>query len=490
MANSDTTPSLQSISNIPEPIARIGALAKWITVRMDDLTNFESRLEKRIDHLAKTEENLKKLFESLRTEVSAAHPLISQMGTMRQQLAGQLGHVDQSRPSTTAMPLARAQEMEQRLSELVKRADETILKRITTFDEDLNATIQTAQNYLQSAADSTQANANAIADSLVHKIEIAEKVVNDLTQRLDARMQEGVDRAYDALDLMSEPIKRKIADQFSEFEQRIQTAIADVETEVGNRLAGLHKKLDSVSGVMEQQMLLVSEDFAKHAEMTVSAARQQMRQQLDSLETEVRLASQPVMNAIEQQRTMIDVTASSTMAGIEDSLKGRIDDFRAHGETMVEMIEAQLMEKIKAIRPQAQSSISLIEKQFAQRLDLAVDTARQAIELSEAQMMDRIAELRPRATAAAMLAQKELTDQLVALETEASTATNGISQRLSQRIDELTYRARKSIAEEIKALDEAAEKLRRNEKVMQKAQTDGSVQVEIHVDQANRTTAA
>lgn len=488
MANSDATPSLQSISSIPEPIARIGALAKWITVRMDDLMTFESRLEKRIDHLSKTEENLKKLFDALRTEVAAAHPMISQMGNLRQQLAAQMPAIDQARPSPAIT--AKGQEIEQRLNDLMKSADETILKRINSFDEDLNATMECARAYLQSAADSTKVDAAAVTEALAHKLEMAEKVVNDLTLRLDARLQEGVDKAYDALDLMSEPIKRKITDQFSEFEQRIQNAIRDVETEMHNRVAGIHRKLDDVTASMEQRMSLVSDDFARHGEATVIAARQQMRQQLDAMETEVRLATQPIFAAIEQQRTMIDVMATSTLQTIEESLKSRMDEFRRHGETMGEMIEAQLMEKIKAVRPQAQSSISLIEKQFAQRLDLAVDTARQAIELSEQQLMDRIAELRPRATAAAMAAQKELTEQLTSLESEASVATNGISQRLSQRIDELTYHARRSIAEEIKALDEAAEKLRRNERVMQKAQGDGSVQVEIHVDQPNRTTAA
>jgi hypothetical protein len=487
MANSDASPSLQAISNIPEPIARIGALAKWITVRMDDLKNFETRLETRIEHLNKTEDNLKKLFDSLRAEVSAAHPLLSQLGAMRQQLSEKGVSVDQTKP-TPAMP--KAQEIEQRLNELVKSADETILKRINSFDEDLNATVETAKLYLHSAAESTKADAGAITEALAHKIELAEKVIHDLTQRLDAKLQEGVDKAYDAIDLLAEPIKRKITDQFSEFEQRIQTAIKDVEAEMENRAASLNKRIDSVSVSMEQQMSLVSDDFAKHSEMTVIAARHQMRQQLDAMEAEIRLASQPIMQAIDQQRTMIDAIAGATVQTIEESLKGRIDEFRKHGETMVEIIEAQLMEKIKAIRPQAQSSISLIEKQFAQRLDLAVDTARQAIELSEQQLMDRIAELRPRATAAAMAAQKELTEQLTVLETEASAATNGISQRLSQRIDELTYHARRSIAEEIKALDDAAEKLRRNEKVMQKAQGEGSVQVEIHVEQPGKTNVA
>jgi hypothetical protein len=247
--------------------------------------------------------------------------------------------------------------------------------------------------------------------------------------------------------------------------------------------------MEDMSAMMDKQIHSMSDDFAKRAELSVTAARHQMRQLLDSMETEIRLKAQPVMQAIEQRRVSVDMLAQTTMQNVEDSLKLRMEDFRKAGDTISEMIEAQMMEKIKAIRPQAQAGISLIEKQFADRLDLAVDTARQAIELSEQQLMDRIAELRPRATAAAMAAQKELTQQLTVLETEASTATNGISQRMSQRIDELTYRARKSIAEEVKALDEAANKLRKNEKVMQKASTDGSVQVEIHVDQPKPTAA-
>jgi len=489
MANSDASqPSLQSIASITEPIARIGALAKWITVRMEDLQNIETRLEKRIDHLSKTEDNLGRLFDALRLEVSAAHPLITQLQAARA-VSGVATSIDQTRPSSLTATSAKAQEIEARLDELVKGVDESILKRISVFDEDLNATIQTAKSYLDSAAESTREQAGAITESLAHKIELAEKVAGDLCARIDAHMQEGVDRAYDALDLLSEPLKRKIADQFGEFEQRIQTAVADVETEVSNRLANLNRKIDDVSATIERHTNAAAEDFTRRAELSVTTAKHQMRQMLDSMEAEIRLKSQPLIQAIDQRRTAVDQLAHATMQNVEESLRLRMDDFRAAGETISELIEMQLLEKIKSIRPQAQASVSLIEKQFADRLDLAVDTARQAIELSEQQLMDRIAELRPRATAAAMVAQKELTQQLSALETEASTATHGISERLSQRIDELTYRARRSIAEEVKALDEAADKLRRHEKVMQKASSDGSVQVEIHVEQSKPAAA-
>lgn len=492
MANADQ-PTLQNIAAIPEPIARIGALAKWITVRMDDLTQFEARLEKRFEHLSKTEENLRKLFDALRSEVSAAHPLISQIGAARQELKTQWEKAPAPQPVAPApsadepMLSAKAVEIEARLNDLVRQADESITRRVRGFDEDLSATIDTAKAYLQSAADSTRMDAEAITDSLSHKLELAEKVAADISQRIDNRMQEGVDRAYNAIDMLAEPLKRKIMEQFGEFENHVQTAIQDVQQEAVNRIGAVHHRIDELAVRMDHQMDSVADDFKRRADMTLQSSKLQVRQQLDVLGDEIKMMAQPVLQLIDQRRASVEMTANAMLNNIEESMKVRMDDLRKSGESTVEMAEAQLIEKLKAIRPQASATIGTIEKQFAQRLDLAIETARQAIELCEQQMMDRIAELRPRATAAAMAAHKELTEQLSAIESEAATTTHGIAERLSHRIDELTYHARKNISEEIRALDAATEKLRKSEKMVKSSSPDaGSVEVDILVEQTQR----
>src|SRR5690348_12093052 len=79
MAGKDA-PSGQSIVHafnaIREPTDRITAMGRWISTKIEELAAADARIERRLEHLAKTEDSLKGLFEALRTQVTSAYPLI------------------------------------------------------------------------------------------------------------------------------------------------------------------------------------------------------------------------------------------------------------------------------------------------------------------------------------------------------------------------------------------------------------------------------
>src|SRR5581483_4621077 len=78
-----TAANLKAIANAPEPIDRLNLLSRWIGAKLEEISQADERLGKRLEHLNATEQSLKALFEALRKQVADTHPVLKELGQLR-----------------------------------------------------------------------------------------------------------------------------------------------------------------------------------------------------------------------------------------------------------------------------------------------------------------------------------------------------------------------------------------------------------------------
>jgi hypothetical protein len=507
MSRTDSTPvNANAINSATEPVDRLNLISRWINAKMEEITQAEQRIEKRLEHLNATEQSLKGLFDSLRRQVTETQPVLKELATLR---AGALNAVEQvvratkdrSANSLQVTPvdnngideriMARMLEFEEKVAVLTQAAEETIVKRIGDADSQLNTNLANVDHTIQQRLLSAQQSADAIGNRVMDQLNVAAGRANEIANLSRQNAQEAIDHVSKDFDNMIAPTQQRLGIQLEEMETRLSTDMANVEETMKAQLSGFYMHVNKTAQALDIQLGHLADEFRQQAEQVLASARLSVRQQIDSIEDEARLSIRPILHAIDERKAGADRHADAILAGMDDAMKIRLAELRRSGESIIQIVEAQLVEKLKSIRPQAQSAIEAAEKHVHQRLQMAMDNAKASVDLSEKQLADRIEELRPRISAAMTAARTDIDRHVASLESEANTATGWIEQRLNQRIDELTYRARKTVNDQIRELDDASQSLRRASNSERFDSTE-NLEVDVHVENPNaqRSTAA
>jgi hypothetical protein len=500
-----TSANLKAIANAPEPVDRLNLLSRWIAAKLEEIGSADERIAKRIEHLNATERSLQALFDALRKQVAETHPVLKELGQLRANAINaveQVVRASQSKPAgppplpqSIPAPAAPAVDKqmeerivnlmascEQKILQLSQSAEESMVKRAGQIDAEVAENFKTVTNALEHRLLVTQQNVDALSNRVADQLRVVDGRANEIIRTVDLYVQEAFGKLRVECEQMVAPIRERLTTQLSEMETRLTTDMSTVEETMKAQINGFYLHMDHAGVALQSQLEQIAGDFEKRAETMVASSRQKVRQQIDSIEDEVRLAVRPILQGIEDRRANADRQSEAILAGMDDAMKIRLNELRRSGEAVIQLVEAQLVDKVKLLRPQAQAAIELAQKQVGQQLHLALENVRNAVELSEKQLADRIEDLRPRAASALQVAKTDITQQIASLEAEANTATGWIEQRLTQRIDELTYRARKTVSEQIRELDDAAEKLRRRESSGRVTSSTQPVELDIHVE--------
>ena len=63
----------------PSTLDRMGALAKWIAAKAEEMNQLDQRIDRRIEHLQRSEDSLRAMFEAIREQVSSAHSVSDEL---------------------------------------------------------------------------------------------------------------------------------------------------------------------------------------------------------------------------------------------------------------------------------------------------------------------------------------------------------------------------------------------------------------------------
>ena len=498
-----TSANLKAINNAPEPIDRLNLLGRWIGAKLQEMAAAEQRLDKRIETLTTTENSLKNLFDALKKQVTETQPVLKEMAQLRASALSSVEQIVRATKDRTAHALQvvpidenirrveerlanKLVEYEEKVTQLMQQAEQGLVQRIGKLDEDLDTNVRAVTENMQQRLLSLQQNADAVANRADDQIRVTEGRVNEIARTADLQVQNTVSKLRMEFNGIVAPFEARLMNQVGEIETRITSEMSTIEETMKAQLNGFYLHLDQSGATLQNQLEQLADDFKQRAELTLTSSRKMVRQQIDAIEDEVRLAIPPILQGIDDRRASAERQCEAALAGMDEAMKIRVTELRRSGEATIQLIEGQFIDKLKLIRPQAQNAVDSVEKHVSQRLQAALNNARAHIELAERELADRVEDLRPRASAALQAAKTELSQQIASLESEANTATGWIEQRLSQRIDELTYRARKTVSDQIRDLDDASEKLRRHDSTERASnQSDQPLELDIRVENPN-----
>lgn len=389
------------------------ALNQAVAGKLEELRQLDERIDKRIEHLGRTEQNLRLLFDSLRAQVLQAHPLIGQLNQMRQQNAEMLEslvaqvqqRIDAQAGGVQApLPMAAADDSSNAQLQASTEAHlSTLSQRARQLDEEVNAMVQTARQFIE------------------HSVATAQQSAVQVMGEIDQKLAE----------------TRAAAGHIAPPEPAGVVVAAEEDASA---------KLDQLVGAFTQQ-----------ADATLDAVRRSVAQHVELLKQQAKLEVRPILSQIEEQRRAAETQVSAAVEAAEATLARRADELKRNAERMMELCEQQLVDRIANIRPRARAAIDSIEYAAQQRLAQGMAEMERAVARAEARAAETLEAMRPRTAEIARQIEQDLKDQLKRMEDDAVASTHWLEHRLQRRMDEMTRRLTAILAGEIERVEDAPE---------------------------------
>jgi hypothetical protein len=378
--------------------------------KLDELKQLDSRLEKRIEHLGRMEQNLRSLVDSLRANVIEAHPLVGQLNQIRRGdaslidlIAEQVKHKLAAEPSLLGSgdkgsPEAQSDQSADALATAVHDAIEALNERARCIDGEISATVESAKHYVEQAFAASRQSAGAMLEAIQAKLDEVRSVLADINPH-------------------DEPLR---------------TAGAAAE-----------KQLDDAVAV-----------FTAQADATIEAMRRSVSHQVEQLSAQVKIEMKPLLARIDEQRHSAEALLATAAESAERELGRRADELRQNAEKTLELCERQLIDRIANIRPRTRAALDSFEHAANQRVAQSVAELESVVERSEQQAVNRIEALRPHCAEMMRQLHEDMKEQLKRLEDDAVAGVHWLEHRLAGRVEMLKQQIGDAMHVEIEKLDE------------------------------------
>lgn len=420
-------------------------LGKTVHQKLEELRQIDARIEKRLEHLQRAEQNLRLLFDSLRSQVLQAHPLIAQLNQLRQGsaelidgLADQVrARIDPVMPTDTPPTVSLAVDTsaaEEQIRAAAAQAAADVDARAKRADEDIQSTVESARSFLDQAFAVSR--------------EQAEQALAQVQAKLD----------------------------------ELRAAAAEEDS-----TSAQPSPLDAVSASAEVQMDRATAAFAEHADATLDAVRRSIAQQLEHLSQQARIEVRPLLARIDEQKRSAEAQLAAATDSAEAALASRADELKRSAERMVELMERQIADRLATLRPRTRATLESIEHAAAQRLTQAMDELTSSMARTEERLLERLESLRPRANEVARQLERDMQEQVKRLEEDAVAAVHWLEHRLSRRVEELTDRVGRTIGDQI---EQADEQIDRTAAAAAPGRPPSPVQVQVMVDALPKSSAS
>lgn len=433
----------------PEPTHAadvVPVIGKTVHQKLEELRQIDARIEKRLDHLQRAEQNLRLLFDSLRSQVLQAHPLIAQLNQLRQGSAELIdGLADQVRaridpvmptdsPPTVSLAIDTSAAEEQ-VRAAAAQAMTEVDARARQADEDLRGTIESARNFMD------------------HAFSVSREQAEAALAEAQARLEE----------------LRAATNEARALREQQASPLALVRA--------------SVDGELER----VTSSFAEHADATLDAVRRSMAQQVEHLAQQARIEIRPLLARIDEQKRSAEAQLAAAAESAESTLAARADELKRSAERMIELMERQISDRLATLRPRTRATLESVEQAAAERLTQAMDELTSSVVRTEQRLLERLESLRPRAAEVARQIERDMQEQVKRLEDDAVAAVHWLEHRLSRRVDDLTSRLGKTLSGQIELADERIDQADASGvSSTRPARPKSPVQVQVMVDALSR----
>lgn len=283
---------------------QLPALGKMVLQKMEELRQLDSRIDKRLEHLNRADANLRVLFDSLRSSILQAHPLIGQMNDLRQGTAGMLENLVAEVKSRIAADPEMMKSAEPDLSAIDRAVAVGVAKidhRAQVVDGDINVMVDTVKHFIDSAFANVRSTADESTRAMQSKLEEMQLVMAEATAQTAS-----------------------LAEKSSMAETNLDDAIAA---------------------------------FTAQADSTVAAVRRSVAQQVEQLAAQAKMDVRPILSKLDEQKQAAEAQLSTAAESAELALARRAEELKRNAERMIELCEQQLIDRISTIRPDRKSVV-------------------------------------------------------------------------------------------------------------------------------------
>lgn len=439
-------------------------LAQRLAQRTADAQAAESRLDQKLSQLAKAEQTLHGLLESLRHAVSEACPLV-----------GELRGYRESAKATVSEVVATAREQFAQVIALVR-------SRMDLLKEAEKRFAGTVEAWESSARQRAAGLGKELYQQVEPAIEMARARVREMSDGLPMLLAEKLEEFRKQADITLGLAEERVARRVEEFEtksgifeewleaemQRAREALDGLLTQQQARAQHVEA---SLAEVIERSMIKAA-DLAGAVENSLAGAADEVKARvlgsLDEVASEVEeraretvaMAKLVTARHVTQAGEQVEhkcIEARQAMAGALDefdqTLRLNLAQIAAAGESALAAAEERLAVRVRDLRPGVWRAVQQAEADALRRLAKVDETLRAGVELSEREFMDRLAVLRPKAVSALKGMEAELARRAAELEAEGAAITAWLERRLAERAAAAVDRARRVIHQEIE--DEA-----------------------------------
>jgi len=162
---------------------------------------------------------------------------------------------------------------------------------------------------------------------------------------------------------------------------------------------------------------------------------------------------------VTETRDYVDRQIDAIINAAQESLEQRLLTLTRSAQSTVELVEQNLVGRVRNIRPQVMHEVESTQKLIAHRVAGLIEASRKMVSTVVTDLDSKLDELGPKTDAVREELDQRVTGYLNDLQDSALTMVGWLEDRMTQRVDNLVDSSRSSIKGELRALDRAAEKL-------------------------------
>ncbi len=500
-----------ALPTLPEQAARLALVDKAVARRIDEARELESRLALRVDFLVKAEENLKNLLDNLRKNTTELAPIIAQIPHLREnasvvvadlvqearvqvsRLIEPVQHKILSATETAQQTLLETSEqlqtqarsaIVQHVAEAAGQTKDALIDHAKQVEADLTTTSQTLAAYIDNEMNKVREESDRIADQIRTCVHQARDLATELSDGVESRLQQSLERAKTQANTLTEPMRRQLNEDLRAHEGRVEQLIAAADSQLSGKATQLERTLSLAMTQIDVQIRAAEEQVQTHAAQSITNVKRGLQQQIDSLAQQAKIDIRPILSQIDDARETFERQVAALCQSVESNLRGRVVELRSTGEQTVDLVEQQLIARLRGLRPQAQVMLDQTQEAIEQRIGTLLQSATTRIEQGESQLVMKIEDLRPRCASLVRDVEAEVNGHLKRWEQESRTLTHGLEHRLAERIEQLVDTSRGKLGGEIERIDDAAAKLARLRLRATPRQSDTPAEpVQVHLPQ-------
>jgi hypothetical protein len=337
-------------------IDRMGALAKWIAAKAEEMAQLDRRIDRRLDHLQRSEDNLRALFEAIREQVTSAH-------SVSEELQKRTSTIDDHEQQLDAV-LVQALERASRLSDAVDTKSRQLEQTAETIVQSTNDRLE------ELTEQAREAQAPMVAQIAQHVAQQSRFDNETTVVQIDFEQRTAE---------VVESIRRSAIEQIERLASQVAVAVDPVLSRVDAHRQRAEAQLNAAAGTAEEALRKRAEELCRTGDTVVDTVENRLARRLENVRPRAIETLETAERAMKQHLAALLDGARLSVAATEAELADRVAQFRPKLTQLLQTAQDDLVDQLSRLEEHAFAMTGWLEKRMTERVDALVSRTRAAL---------------------------------------------------------------------------------------------------------------